>query len=95
MLSRSHIMANVFHDVACDVIAMRQTNTIVVCLLSLSVGVEGSITLRIHHGVNANISTNCSRTLPSYFNTATRTFNNEPTDCPLQEYVYTWLKWLL
>ncbi len=42
-------IANVFHDVICDVIAMRQPNTIVVCLLSLSVGVEGSITLRIHH----------------------------------------------
>ncbi len=38
-------MANVFHDVICDVIAMRQINTIVVCLLSLSVGVEGTITM--------------------------------------------------
>ncbi len=38
-------MADVFHDVICDVIAMRQINTIVVCLLSLSIGVEGSITM--------------------------------------------------
>ncbi len=38
-------MANVFHDVICDVIVMRQMNTIVDCLLSLSVGVEGSITM--------------------------------------------------